>query len=153
MRRPASIPDFGELVGVAGAVVDFAEDLPSTDLGQDSLPDPANPLWEYHNLGTVDGWPVDEDAKGLPLDKGEKLAMALYPEMTPDSELLIIAPDNPDGLKRYNELKRLEADKKIIITGDAAQYDAAKSGYVVWIKYCKVLYKLRPRFEYLKEEK
>lgn len=149
--RNIAIPDFGELINPNQATLLNQDDLP--EWAHEFAPvDANNPLWEYVTLGTIDGYRVAEDAKGLPIESAERLQTALVPVLTPDSEILVISADDKAGLDRYNELKRKEAAKELVVLSEASQYDSSKSAYIVWIKYSYVEYRLAPRFEYLKEK-
>ena len=128
------------------------EELPQGSEVDGAYVNPANPLWEYVTLGTIEGFKVSDDAQGLPIESQDMLMTALKPVMTPGSELLVVSPDNDAGLKRYNELRQMEADKTIIILNETTQYDTGKSGYIVWIRYAYVEYRLEPRFAFLREK-
>ena len=150
-KNMANIPDFGTLVDAATAEMLDQDDLPK--IAPDALPqDPNNPLWEYITFGTIDGYKVADEAQGLPIESVEQLQAVLVPKLSPASEILVISADDPKGIERYNELRKMEADKQIVITSEASQYDTARSAYITWIKYSHVEYKLAPRYAYLKEE-
>ena len=153
MRKTANaLPDFGELISTAESSMLDDSQLPHDMAGAGGMPDPANLLWEYMNLGTIDGYKVDTSERDLPIESQEMLVTAMRPVMSPASEILVITPDNKDDLNRYNELRQMEANKDIVILGETSQYDSARAGYVVWVKYAYVMYKLAPRFEFLKEK-
>ena len=151
MRKPVhQAPNMGSLISPADSGLLSEAELPQLDQGRPYI-DPANPLWEYHKQGTIDGFKVADDDIGLPIETADMLAMAMVPHMEPSSEILVISPDDSKGLDRYNELNRLEAAKEIVVQSESSQYDGAKSAYVTWIKYSRVEYRLAPRFDYLRE--
>lgn len=145
------LPEFGALVSPSDTGMLDVDNLPQAQGGSDTAPE-ASLMWEYLHLGTLDGFPVAEDALHLQVESQDMLMAALKPVMTPMSEILVLTPDDSKGLDRYNEIRQMEAEKKIVVTNETAQYDNAKSGYVVWIKYAHVEYHLEPRYSFLRED-
>ena len=111
-----------------------------------------NDLWCYQTMHTFMGTPVAQEAQDLPIDSEELLRRALSLHRTPKSVVLRITPDSPEGNDKYAELLRKQAEGEIVITGEERNFDAAKSGYIVWVTYDELLYVLNPRYAFLKNE-
>lgn len=106
-------------------------------------------LWEYHNEGTLNGVKVREEDRNLPVDTEDMLQAAFELNRTPRSVVLLITPDT--GAAEYEALLQRQSRGEIMIVGEDKQYSATKDGFVVWIRYEEIEYRLHPRFKHLKE--
>lgn len=111
-----------------------------------------NALWSYLNENKINGYVVAEKYRGLKIDRDDMLAVAFRPEITPRSALFRLCPENKEDNEAYEKLLKGTAEGTIDIVDETCQFDAAKSSYLVWVRYKEVQYVLHPRFNYLLEE-
>lgn len=114
--------------------------------------DQSGALWEYHEQGTINGVPVQDSDKGLAVDAVGDLQRCFVLRSEPCAEVLRIAPNDAEGLARYNELLKQRANGSIVIEEESKHFDAATSAFVVWIQYSKVYYALHPRFAFMRQD-
>lgn len=111
-----------------------------------------NTLWSYINEGSINGIPVEDSAKGLPIDNEYRLFDAFMIHRDPKVLVARIDPDNQDTLKEYRELLERAASTDIEIIEEYKQYDPEHSSFVLWVRYDVLRYVLHPRYKYLMEE-
>ena len=146
--------DFGELVGSENAQVLVESDLPGMSEEQDpqGVSTATNPLWEYHELGTINGVQVNPDARNLNIDTLDKLLVALQLQYRPKVFVCWISPDDEAGMAAYTALLDRVSRLEIVIDEETRQYDPGKSAYMVFVRYSEISYGLHPRFNYLRGE-
>ena len=108
-------------------------------------------LWEYFHSGSINGVKVENEATGLPVDREDMLLQAMDLVRRPFSEVLLIKCDG-DGIKRYNELLDRAYANEIVIVDETRQFVPEQGGFLLWIRYDEVSYKLNPRYAFLKTE-
>ena len=109
-------------------------------------------LWEYRYEGKINGIRVADRDRSLPIDKDADIMAAFELVRVPRSELLVVSPDSPDGLKRYNEILEMAYAGAATVLDETRQFDSAKGGFIVWIRYDELSYALDSRHAYLREE-
>ena len=141
---------YGELTGVADAPVRQHLDMPG--IVPDSEPGKGNALYEYLKNGTINGAPVAPEDKGLAVDSDELLQSAFQLVRRPCFKLLRLSPDDKESQHEYNEVLDRVYDGSVYIVDEDRQFDAAHGGFVVWLRYDELCYKLLDRFGYLRNE-
>ena len=140
-----------------GHVISPEEAQLSLDPTQDSQSDDrvisnGNLTWEYHNMGRINGVRVADDDIALPIETDELIDGAFELRRTPRSKIFWMSPEDADSIKLYDDLLALQEDCEIQILEEIKQYDAAKSKFMVWLRYDELRYELKPRYAYLREE-
>lgn len=140
-----------------GHVISPEEAQLSLDPTQDNQAD--NPVisngdltWEYHNMGRINGVRVADDDIALPIEKDELIDGAFELRRIPRSKIFWMSPEDADSIKLYDDLLALQESNEIQILEEIKQYDAAKSKFMVWLRYDELSYVLKPRYAYLREE-
>lgn len=147
----------GHIDGVGDVALAGIDSLPGvSDLEADDsglrISAEGNALWNYHNLGRINGVPVADDARSLPVDRDDMLAVAFTLDRRPRSLMLYMKPDDPESFRAYDDIMDAVYDGRAEIIDEIRQYDAASSRFVVWIRYNELKYVLNERFAYLREE-
>lgn len=145
---------FGQVLSADDATVASMPNILQQDdmLPKAGIDDTGNALWSYRNEHKINGYVVDEPYRDLKIDRDDMLSVAFRPEIKPHSVLFRLCPENKEDNEAYEKLLQGTTDGTIDIVDETCQFDAAKSCYLVWVRYKEVKYVLHPRFNYLLEE-
>lgn len=107
-------------------------------------------LLTYRRQGTVDGVPVQDNARQLLVRSQQQLRKALRIQQQLYTFLQWISPDTPQQIRlQYDTIQQKALKGQYSIIQQIKQYDPAKSAFIVFVKYAKLTYTLNPRFEHL----
>ena len=143
---------YGQLIAMDEAEV-LDEDSITVPREKDSgITSEGNMLWSYRQEGRIGNIPVAEEDRNLKVDNDELLTAAFELDQRPRSLLLNMSPGDEEGCSKYDELLERAYNGEIIIVEELKQFDPSRGAFVVWVRYNKVLWRLHPRFHYLREE-
>lgn len=153
-RQKTTSARFGHLVGPEDAAVQGYDDMPMPGMAQDERITEMveSPLWDYMNTGKLNGIPVNSMDLGLKIDSDDMVQAAFQLERVPRSLLLYMSPDDPESIRKYDEVMERAYRGEVMLVDEQKQFDPSKGKFIVWLRYDEVQYALHPRFQYLREE-
>lgn len=148
-------PDYGHVVSADDASLLQDSMLPkdnqTPEVDELSVGAALNALWFYHKEGTINGVPVADEDRDLPILSDAQLMSAFELKRASKSVLLWMAPYEKESNEQYNALLKMQDSGAAVITEETKQYDHTKNMFMVWVKYTVLKYKLHPRYNYLRE--
>lgn len=147
--------DYGQVVSAKDTALLQDEMLPqngtNSEVDELSIGAALNPLWFYHKEGTINGVPVADEDRDLPILSDAQLMSAFELNRTSKSVVLWLSPHEKEYNELYNRILAMQDKGAAVVTEETKQYDQTKSMFMVWVKYTELKYKLHPRYNYLKE--
>ena len=109
-------------------------------------------LWSYHKNGTINGVPVNQSDKGLNITSQSQLSNAF--QLAQDIQVWSgwLAPQYPQQLKQYQEIKQREAQNKCIILDQKLQFSSTKDAYLALLTYANIQFVLDNRYDFYKQD-
>lgn len=147
--------DYGKVISASDANLLQDAMLPTANVNEEtdelSVGAALNALWFYHKEGTINGVPVAEEDRDLPITSDAQLMSAFELDKKTRSVLLWLGPHEKESNECYNKILELQDKGAAVINEETKQYDPAKCLFIVWVKYTQFKYKLHPRYNYLRE--
>lgn len=145
--------NYGQVISTKEAGVLTDNMLPGrpTDT-QEELSSLGNALWSYKFEHKINGVPVSETDRNLPVDREDLLNVAFQLDVVPKSAIFWMSPEDAESIEQYDALLSRVYDGSVIIIDELKQYDQSKGKFMVWIRYNEMKYSLHKRFTYLREE-
>ena len=128
------------------------------DFDMPPAPNPAGDsskyLWQYRNLKSVSGIPVQKEAQDLPVQNFQQLQQAL--QLNTDTKVWVgyLSPQQEDksSLQKYEEIKSLQVQGSVFIQQQERHFCPGLNKFLIMLVYSQCKYTLNPRYKYLKEE-
>lgn len=148
-----SSPGYGMLASAGDAFImddglpPLAETVKASPVTTDG-----NALSSYRQENRINGVPVAPEDRNLKIGQEDLLNAAFELKRRPRSVLLYMSPENTESQEAYNALLDRVYSGEAVIVDEIKQFDATGCRFVVWVRYDELVYRLHPRFEYLREE-
>ena len=133
-------------------LVDIFSD--SRQLSNQVTVDMSQAMWRYKNLNLIGTLPVAEQAQNLPLDSIDKIQEVVQLSTTVKTWTGYISPQqqDKDSVLKYNEIQQGLTQGYLSLIDQQKHFCSDKGKLMVVLVYGQMLYKLNPRYKYLKEQ-
>lgn len=114
--------------------------------------DNSQAMWNYKNLNILGQYPVDKEAQNLPLDSIQKIQKALTLTTKVVSWTGYISPAQQDKpyLEQYDKIQQGLVEGRLRLIDQQKHFCSSIGKLMVFVTFGQMLYKLNPRYNYLK---
>lgn len=143
---------YGNLTSAEDVLLEYTDIGSPEPVPATTTPGAGNALWMYQHEGLINGIPVERASAGLSIESDEMLYTAFVLDRKPCSVVIELKPKDKEGQAEYDAILDRAYKGEIILVDEIKQFDAANSCFLVFVRYDEVMYKLHPRFNYLRGE-
>lgn len=148
---PAMDDNYGRVLSPSDVSLDMPDVVQGDNVPQPP-PDLGNALWIYQTQGKINGVPVAQEARGLPIDGDDMLQTVFMLDKHPRCMVLRLHDGDCSDKDKFDELLSRAYLGEVSIVSEDIQFDASRGHFLVLLKFEELQYVLHPRYSYLKND-